>query len=110
MRWFHLRKNKRPKTDDGGARIVTSLATAEAQDEVERGLLLDVVVRQGAAVLQLLAGEDEALLVRRDALLVLDLGLDVVDGVRALHLQSDGLAGQSLNEDLHLEFHEAQKD
>jgi hypothetical protein len=63
---------------------VTSLATAEAQDEVERGLLLDVVVRQGAAVLQLLAGEDEALLVRRDALLVLDLGLNVVDGVRAL--------------------------
>jgi len=34
---------------------------------VEGRLLLDVVVSQGAAVLQLLAGENEALLVRRDA-------------------------------------------
>ena len=42
---------------------------------MEGGLLLDVVVRQGAAVLQLLAAsEDQALLVGRDALLVLDLG------------------------------------
>ena len=58
---------------------------------MEGGLLLDVVVRKGAAVLELLAREDETLLVRGDALLVLDLGLDVVDGVRGLHLQGDGL-------------------
>ena len=69
---------------------------------MEGGLLLDVVVGQGAAILQLLAGEDEALLVRRDALLVLDLSLDIVDGVRALHLQSDALAGEGLDKDLHL--------
>jgi hypothetical protein len=42
-------------------------STAEAEDEVEGGLLLDVVVGQGTAVLQLLAGEDQTLLVRRDA-------------------------------------------
>lgn len=30
-------------------------------------LFLDVVVRESATVLQLLSGEDEALLVRRDA-------------------------------------------
>ena len=35
-------------------------------------LLLDVVVRKGAAVLELLAGEDKTLLVWGDALLVLD--------------------------------------
>jgi hypothetical protein len=34
---------------------------------VQRGLLLDVVVGQGAAILQLLAGKDQALLVRGDA-------------------------------------------
>jgi hypothetical protein len=34
---------------------------------VEGGLLLDVVVSQGAAILQLLAGEDQALLVWGDA-------------------------------------------
>ena len=34
-------------------------------------------------------------------LLVLDLALDIVDRVRALHLESDGLAGERLYEDLH---------
>ena len=34
-------------------------------------------------------------------LLVLDLGLDVLNGVRGLHLQRDGLAGERLDEDLH---------
>ena len=76
-------------------------AAAQAQHQVERRLLLDVVVGQGAAVLELLAGEDQALLVGGDALLVLDLGLDVLDGVRGLHLEGDGLARQGLDEDLH---------
>ena len=40
---------------------------------MEGRLLLDVVVGQRAAVLQLLAGEDQTLLIRRDALLILDL-------------------------------------
>ena len=34
---------------------------------MEGGLLLDVVVGKGAAILKLLPGEDQALLVRRDA-------------------------------------------
>ncbi len=51
-----------------------------------------------------LTGEDQALLVRRDALLVLDLGLHVVDRVRRLDLQSDGLSGQRLYEDLHFDL------
>jgi hypothetical protein len=87
---------------DQQTRSLAAATTTEAEDEVERGLLLDVVVGQDAAVVQLLAGEDEALLVRRDALLVLDLGLDVLDRVRALHLQGDALAGEGLHEDLHL--------
>ena len=48
---------------------------------MEGGLLLDVIISKGAAILKLLASKDKALLVRRDALLVLDLSLDVVDGV-----------------------------
>jgi len=59
---------------------------------VEGGLLLDVVVRKSAAILELLSGEDQTLLVRGNALLVLDLGLDIVNGIRALDLESDGLA------------------
>jgi hypothetical protein len=46
---------------------------------VEGRLLLDVVVREGSAVFELLAGEDQALLVGRDAFLVCDAMLDVVE-------------------------------
>ncbi len=56
------------------------------------GLLLDVVVSESAAILELLAGEDETLLVRGNALLVLDLALDHIDGIGALDLEGDGLA------------------
>merc|ERR1719424_476368 len=68
---------------------------------MERRLLLDVVVREGAAVLELLARKDEALLVGRDPLLVLDLGLHVLNRVRGLHLEGHGLAGERFHEDLH---------
>jgi len=80
---------------------VTLVATTEAEDQVEGALLLDVVVREGAPVLELLAGEDESLLVGGDALLVLDFGLDRLDRVGRLHLESDGLSSQGLHEDLH---------
>ena len=79
-------------------------STAETEDEMESGLLLDVVVGEGSTVFELLASEDESLLVGRDALLVLDLSLDVVDSVRGLDLEGDGLAGESLYEDLHSDF------
>ena len=56
-------------------------------------LLLDVVVGQSPAVLQLLTSEDETLLIRRDTLLVLNLALHVIDGIRRLHLKGDRLTG-----------------
>ena len=40
---------------------------------------------------------------RDSPLLVLNLGLDVVDGVGGLNLEGDGLSGQSLDKDLHYE-------
>ena len=64
------------------------------------GLLLDVVVAEGATVLELLPGEDQALLVRGDSLLVLDLSFDVVDSIGRLDVEGDGLAGEGLDEDL----------
>ncbi|KAJ7105997.1 hypothetical protein C8R44DRAFT_987542 [Mycena epipterygia] len=57
--------------------------------------------RTSTAVLELLAGKDEALLVGRDPLLVLDLGLHVINCVGALDLERDRLAGEGLHEDLH---------
>jgi hypothetical protein len=43
------------------------------------------------------------LLVRGNSLLVLDLALDIVDGVGGLNLKGDGLAGEGFDEDLHLD-------
>ena len=68
---------------------------------MESGLLLDVVVGEGSAVFELLAGEDESLLIRWDAFLVLNLCFYVLDGVRRLHIKCDGLTSQGLHEDLH---------
>jgi hypothetical protein len=58
-------------------------------NKVKSGLLLDVVVRKCSSILKLLSSENETLLIGRDALLVLDLGLDHIDGVRGLHLEGD---------------------
>merc|ERR1711962_1831605 len=68
---------------------------------MESGLLLDIVIRQRPAVLELLASEDQPLLVRGNSLLVLDLGLDVLDAIASLDLQGDGLPCQGLDKDLH---------
>ena len=88
----------------GGVDLLLSLLTTTSQSEnqVEGRFLLDVVVGQGTAVFQLLTSKDQSLLVRRNTFLVLDLRLHVVDGVRRLHLQGDGLAGQGLDENLHV--------
>jgi hypothetical protein len=63
-------------------RLTDLHASTETKNQVQGGLLLNVVVTQGTTILKLLAGEDKTLLVGRDALLVLDLALDIVDGVR----------------------------
>ena len=85
--------------------------TTKTEDEVECGFLLDVIVAEGATVFELLASEDQALLVGWDAtivsanastdseryipLLILDFGLDIIDGVRGLHLKGDSLAREA---------------
>ena len=61
----------------------------------------DSLIRKGPPVFELLPSENEALLVRRDPFLVLDLCLDVIDRVRRLHFQRNGLPSKCLHEDLH---------
>ena len=92
--------------------------STKTEDEVEGGLLLNVaarninvrvgweyqhglLIRKSSPVLELLASKDQPLLVRGDALLVLNLRLDVIDGIGRLDLESDRLAGQGLDKDLH---------
>ena len=75
-------------------------SSTKAQHQVKGGILMDVVVRQGAAIFELFASEDEALLVRGNSLLVLDLGLDGLDGIGALDLEGFGLSSEGLDENL----------
>ncbi len=42
---------------------------------------MDVIVGEGSSVFELLSSEDESLLIGRDTFFVLDLGLDVLNGV-----------------------------
>ena len=63
--------------------------------------VLDVVIAQSAAILELFFGENKSLLVWRDTFLVLDLGLHIFDSVAGLDFQGDGLACKRLHEDLH---------
>ena len=45
--------------------------TTKSEDQMEGGLFLDVVIREGSAILELLTGEDKSLLVWGDSLFVL---------------------------------------
>merc|ERR1712121_621127 len=75
--------------------------SSQSEDKMESTFLLDVIVREGSSILKLLSSEDQPLLVWGDSFLVLDLSLDVLNGVRWLNLKSDGLASQCLDKDLH---------
>jgi hypothetical protein len=86
---------------------------------VKGGLFLNVVVTESTAIFELFASKDQALLVRGDAardeliswktqtldipLLVLNLGLDIVDGVRGLNLEGDGFARKAVKMTLNVE-------
>merc|ERR1712212_377996 len=64
-----------------GLLLALFATTSQAEDKMEGGLLLDVVVGQSTSILELLAREDQTLLIRGNALLVLDLSFDILDGV-----------------------------
>ena len=61
-------------------------STAKTENEMQRALLLNVVVRERSAVLKLLSREDETLLIGRDAFFILNLLLHVFNRVRRLNL------------------------
>ena len=77
------------------------LTTTETKHKVQGRVLLDRIVLEGVAILQLLAGEDQSLLIGWDTLLVLDLGLDVLNSICWLDLKRNVLPCQSLHENLH---------
>ena len=66
----------------GVIRLLPFLGTTpQAEHQVKGGFFLDVVIGQGVAILQLLASEDQTLLIKRDSLLVLNFLFHIYDGV-----------------------------
>ena len=75
--------------------------TDDAENKMQRRVFLNRVVLKGVALLELLACEDETLLSWWDALLVLDLGLDVFNSVIRINIERDVLSSQCFHKDLH---------
>lgn len=73
-------------------------ATLQRKSQVQGGRFIDVVFCQSATILQLFARKSQTLLVRRNALLDLDISVDVFGGVAGLNLEGDGLSSQGLTE------------
>ncbi len=67
--------------------------TTKPQNQMEGRFFLDIVVSKSAAILELLSSKDQSLLVRRNTFLILDLSLDIVDGIAGFDLEGDGLPG-----------------
>ena len=79
---------------------MTLHSSTKTQNKVQGGLFLNVVIAQRSAIFKLLSGKDKTLLVGGNSFLVLDLGLDVVNCIAGLNIESDGLPRESLDENL----------
>jgi hypothetical protein len=67
---------------------------------MQGGFLLNIVITQGTVILQLLAGKNKTLLIRGNALLVLNLGLDGFNGIGGLDIERNGFTRECLDENL----------
>ena len=65
--------------------------------KVEGGLLLNIIIRKCASILKLLASKEQALLVGRNSVLVLNLGLHVANCIGGFDLKGNCLPGKSLD-------------
>ena len=68
---------------------------------MESRLLLDVIILKSSSIFELLTSEDKSLLIWGNSFLVLDLGLHVLNSIWLFNIESDGLSGKGLHEDLH---------
>merc|ERR1712039_473596 len=75
--------------------------TSQSQHQIQGGFLLNVIIRESTSILQLLSSEDQSLLFRWNTFFILNLGLDILNGVIWLHIEGNGFSSQSLHEDLH---------
>ena len=78
-------------------RAVHLTTSTQAEHQVQGRLLLNVVVREGAAILKLLSSENQTLLIWGNSLLVLNLSLHVLDRIGGLDVKSDSFSCELQN-------------
>ena len=78
-----------------------SESSSQSEDQVKGWFLLNVVVRKGSSVFELLSSEDESLLIGGNTFLILNFSLHILNGVWGLNVKSNSLSSEGLNEDLH---------
>jgi len=95
--WFNLKSDRL-----ASQRFHEDLHTSsETKDKMKCTFLLDVVVRKGATIFKLFSREDQSLLVRRNSFLILNFGFNVFNWIRWFNFQSNGLASEGLDKNLH---------
>jgi hypothetical protein len=62
---------------------------------------LNTVIRKGPPGLKLLAPKDESLVIRRYAVLILNFGMKIIDGIRMFNLQSESPPSEVFDKQLH---------
>ena len=77
-------------------------SSSKSEDEMEGRFLLDIVIRKSSSVFELLTSEDESLLIWGNTFFILNLGLNVFDGVSRLNVKSDCLSCKGFDKNLHL--------
>lgn len=90
--------------DHGGiikntARDLT-MSAAQPQDQMQRGFFLNVVITEGTTIFELFAGKNQTLLIRWNALLVLNFRFDIVNRVGRFDIERNCLAGQGFDKNL----------
>ena len=76
-------------------------SSSKSENQVKSGLFLDVIVGESSAIFKLLSSEDESLLIRWDTFCILNVSLDIFNGICWLNIKCDGFTSKCLDEDLH---------
>merc|ERR1719422_283282 len=56
--------------------------SSQSKNQMQGAFLLDVVIGESSSIFQLLSSKDQPLLIWRNSFLVLNLGLDILNGIR----------------------------
>merc|ERR1719282_1428625 len=61
--------------------------SSQSKNQMQGTFFLDVVIRKSSSILKLLSSKDQSLLIWGNSFLVLDLGLDILNGIRWFNLE-----------------------